>query len=313
VQDGYTLEDGSYAYEQCDDGNMTSGDGCSATCLAEVGFYCALPGEPCHDVVCGDGNQETYVIANDGSGAPGSGGSFGAGGSSATGGSAGAGGSPYAVYAYEGCDDGNTTSGDGCDAGCEIETGYICDMPGAPCRQPTCGDGFVDYIPGTGGAGGSGGIGAGGEPTTGGTSGTAGTATAGAGGTGGSTYGTYEECDDANGTPGDGCSASCTLEPGYSCPEAGLPCKLAVCGDGIVDYPAEDCDDGSGEPSGYCVDCHYSFPGSGGTGAGGMFGGSGTGGSGGSAGSAGTAGSSSGSGGRFGGGFTMGSGGFSGG
>jgi len=36
------------AGEQCDDGNTTSGDGCSATCLIEAGFTCtpAIAGDP---------------------------------------------------------------------------------------------------------------------------------------------------------------------------------------------------------------------------------------------------------------------------
>ena len=33
-----------------------------------------------------------------------------------------------------------------------------------------------------------------------------------------------EDCDDANTDPGDGCSASCQLEAGYTCPVPGQPC-----------------------------------------------------------------------------------------
>src|SRR5690606_37713638 len=32
-----------------------------------------------------------------------------------------------------------------------------------------------------------------------------------------------EECDDANLTSGDGCSAACTIEPGYTCTDFTLP------------------------------------------------------------------------------------------
>lgn len=40
--------------EACDDANELGGDGCDATCAAvEVGFACALPGDPCTEV-CGD-------------------------------------------------------------------------------------------------------------------------------------------------------------------------------------------------------------------------------------------------------------------
>lgn len=52
-----------------------------------------------------------------------------------------------------------------------------------------------------------------------------------------------EECDDGNAVSGDGCSASCKVEAGFSC--AGRPSVCtARCGDGIV-TPAEKCDDGN--------------------------------------------------------------------
>jgi cysteine-rich repeat protein len=62
--------------EQCDDGNTTSGDGCSSTCQTEE------PPPPPPPCCCGDG------VINGG----------------------------------ETCDDGNTTSGDGCSATCQTET-----------------------------------------------------------------------------------------------------------------------------------------------------------------------------------------------
>ncbi len=76
---------------------------------------------------------------------------------------------------FEFCEDGNTASGDGCNANCEVETGYNCIIPsmGSPsvCHLKGCGDGVVD------------------------------TAAA-----------TPEECDDLNTTSGDRCSSTCTLE-----------------------------------------------------------------------------------------------------
>jgi len=39
----------------------------------------------------------------------------------------------------EGCDDGNTTPGDGCTEACKLESGWSCLAPGVRC-QPTCGD-----------------------------------------------------------------------------------------------------------------------------------------------------------------------------
>jgi cysteine-rich repeat protein len=52
-----------------------------------------------------------------------------------------------------------------------------------------------------------------------------------------------ETCDDGNANPGDGCSAACQLEPGFSC--TGTPTVCAsICNDGIV-VAGEACDDGN--------------------------------------------------------------------
>ncbi len=123
------------------------------------------------------------------------------------------------VQPGEGCDDGNLTSGDGCDGRClSDETcgngyrdpGEACDAgaanadtPDATCRTtclgPACGDGVTD--PGRG-----------------------------------------ETCDDGNQVPGDGCTFACIVES---------------CGNGIVDFFAgEQCDDGeaanSDAPDAHC-------------------------------------------------------------
>jgi len=51
-----------------------------------------------------------------------------------------------------------------------------------------------------------------------------------------------EDCDDGGSAAGDGCSASCAIEPGWDC--AGVPSTCATtCGDGLV-AGAEGCDDG---------------------------------------------------------------------
>ncbi len=52
-----------------------------------------------------------------------------------------------------------------------------------------------------------------------------------------------EACDDGNRDNDDGCSAACTIEPGWSCPSAGMPCEQ-LCGNGAVDE-GEACDDGN--------------------------------------------------------------------
>lgn len=51
-----------------------------------------------------------------------------------------------------------------------------------------------------------------------------------------------EECDDGNTLPGDGCSATCTIEPGWTCSGEPSSCG-ASCGDGLV-TGSETCDDG---------------------------------------------------------------------
>ena len=92
------------AGEQCDDGNATSGDGCSATCQIEKGYTCATPGADCVAAACGDG-----IVAGD-----------------------------------EDCDDGNAKDGDGCSALCTFEPGYKCPTPGAACTATVCGDGVKE-------------------------------------------------------------------------------------------------------------------------------------------------------------------------
>ncbi|HRI65721.1 MAG TPA: DUF4215 domain-containing protein, partial [Polyangium sp.] len=51
-----------------------------------------------------------------------------------------------------------------------------------------------------------------------------------------------EACDDTNTTAGDGCSATCTVEPGYRCTGSPSTCVPLVCGDGILSG-TEECDD----------------------------------------------------------------------
>ncbi len=97
--------------EECDDGNDAGGDGCNSFCQLEVGCGNGLLdyGEECDDdnIVSGDGCSETCV---DESGAPTCGNGF--------------------MEVPEDCDDGNITDGDGCDSECQLESG--------------CGDGVVD-------------------------------------------------------------------------------------------------------------------------------------------------------------------------
>jgi fibro-slime domain-containing protein len=146
--------------EGCDDGNTMSGDGCSSTCHEESGFKCLVAGAPCVKIIaCGDGTIQPPEV----------------------------------------CDDGNTRPGDGCDGTCRPEPGFTCTTPGQPCTSTSvCGDGLK-----TG----------------------------------------SEKCDDGNANAGDGCNA-CLVEDGWTCPSAGGRC-IATCGDGKVIAGREQCDLGA--------------------------------------------------------------------
>jgi fibro-slime domain-containing protein len=250
--------------ENCDDGNGNSGDGCSATCVVESGFTCPVPGRACKAAPrCGDGvvNVTLGEKCDDGNTSDGDGCSAdcktkqtgcicqpgklcqcpvvacGNG----------------KVEGTEACDDGNQNDGDGCSSTCTtIETGYDCPFSNAPC-VPSCGDGIVlapmeqcdpavsvtnmaqacsstcRWNPGWACVG---------NPPT-----SCHATTCGDGNREGS-----EACDDGNTTPGDGCSATCRIEP--SCSAATGTCT-SICGDGIV-MPAQP--DGAILPGGGCDD-----------------------------------------------------------
>lgn len=59
-----------------------------------------------------------------------------------------------------------------------------------------------------------------------------------------------EACDDGGVTAGDGCSALCALEPGWTCSGAPSACNT-VCGDGIT-AGSEECDDGNASNADAC-------------------------------------------------------------
>lgn len=67
-----------------------------------------------------------------------------------------------------------------------------------------------------------------------------------------------EQCDDGNVVDvGDGCTASCTVEPGWACtqPAAAPSTCQQTCGDGTVQGPGEQCDDRNLENRDDCVSC----------------------------------------------------------
>lgn len=202
--------------EECDDGNTTSGDGCSAACRVETDWACPNVGQPCiSTVVCGDGRISGTEVCDDGNTISGDGCSStcqlepgwtcpvldAACVAKACG--------DGIVAGSEQCDDGNTISGDGCSSTCQIEPGYACGPDqwhptalSSQCYQTVCGDGHKE---GT------------------------------------------EQCDDGNLLPFDGCSPTCTNEPkcGYPNDDPTQPYQcFSVCGDGIK-MPDEECDDGN--------------------------------------------------------------------
>lgn len=146
------------------------------------------------------------------------------------------------VFPTEGCDDGNTSTGDGCTPSCTVESGWTCSGSPSVC-VPICGDGRV--LPGEGcddantisGDGCSAvcvvepGYTCVGEPSD-------CFATCGDG-----QIANVEGCDDGNTASGDGCDPTCMIEPGWSCTGQPSVCTPG-CGDGIV-AGSEGCDDGN--------------------------------------------------------------------
>jgi fibro-slime domain-containing protein len=204
--------------EQCDDGNTASGDGCSATCRLEQGWTCPTPGMACKPLqYCGDGIVQTSL--------------------------------------GEQCDDGNAIPGDGCSGVCKIEPGYACPTAGSPCvRIWVCGNGKVD--PGEACDDGNTTSGDGCSSTCTVEPGYTCPNVSGSGGPcvkakvntcGDGILAGTEQCDDGNTNSGDGCSSTCTAEPGYTCPTPGSACnKIEFCGDGVVNLDlGEHCDDGN--------------------------------------------------------------------
>lgn len=119
------------AGETCDDGNRSSGDGCSDICRTEAGYTCA--GAPSACVPCGNGGIEGSESCDDGNQISGDGCSdlcsveagficTGAPSECSIPPSCGDG----IIGGGEMCDDGNGASDDGCSAACVVETGYAC-------------------------------------------------------------------------------------------------------------------------------------------------------------------------------------------
>jgi cysteine-rich repeat protein len=272
--------DGAIEDEQCDDGNIKDGDGCSATCATEPGFMCNGAPSICVPV-CGDGAIAGKEVCDDGGTTAGDGcdascapetGWVCTGEPSVCNQTC----SNGTIDTGEECDDANAFDADGCSASCRIEGGYSCSGTPSVCTPlASCGDGAIDQgeecdddnaVDGDGCTRGcqiEGGWTCTGMPSV--CEQTCGNGSMDAGeqcddgdrvdGDGcsadcqiepgfdcgdGLIRGT-EVCDDNNPNPGDGCSARCTVEPGYICTDE--PSECTQCGNGAVD-PGEFCDGG---------------------------------------------------------------------
>lgn len=178
-------------YNQCDDGNLDSEDGCDGDCNVETGWMC-IGGKPrgaqptvdwCSEI-CGDGVNRGWHTCDDGNLEDGDGCSANC--ITEVGFQCTGGGKETTDVCTEPCgdginagllpcDDSNLLDGDGCSSTCQIETGWLC-SGGSPTGPDTCyeicGDGLD--------------------------------------------LGEYG-CDDGNLIDGDGCDQYCYIEPGYFC------------------------------------------------------------------------------------------------
>ncbi len=205
------------AGEQCDDGQLRNGDGCTSQCRIEPGYLCSGrpskctqvptcgnrvrdPGETCEDAntLSGDGCSSLCQIE------PG----YTCQGFVCTKPVCGNGIVDTQENSQEQCDDGNLLSGDGCSNRCAIEKNYSCTgaRPSECETVFTCGNASLE---------------------------------------------TGEQCDDGNRVTGDGCSAQCSTEAGFSCGRVyqnggyvSQCIKLYPCGNGIVEL-TDRCDDGN--------------------------------------------------------------------
>ncbi len=193
--------------ETCDDGNTTSGDGCDSNCtMTGCGNGVTTMGEACDDgnMTNGDGCDTNCTVSACGNGIRGG---------------------------MEACDDGNMTNGDGCDNNCTVSA---CGN-GIPAGMEVCDDGNMTN-----------GDGCDNNCTI--------------SGCGNGALGGMEACDDGNMMNGDGCDNNCTVSACGNGIPAGMEacddgnmmngdgcdnnCTVSACGNGI---PAgmEACDDGN--------------------------------------------------------------------
>uniref|UniRef100_A0A6B2KX99 PARP catalytic domain-containing protein n=1 Tax=Arcella intermedia TaxID=1963864 RepID=A0A6B2KX99_9EUKA len=181
-------------YEECDDGNPYSNDGCTRDCKIQPGWTCTEPGYPCYGD-CGDGVLVFSEECDDGNNVTDDGCTDDC--KVMTGWICSVPGRPCLEFCGDGkitgsevCDDYNVIPNDGCDTSCRlINPGWQCPSInatgklykfGGTCKE-ICGDGAV--------------VG-------------------------------RESCDDANLINYDGCSSNCSIEVQYWCPPSGGACSL---------------------------------------------------------------------------------------
>ena len=148
----------------------------------------------------------------------------------------------YIDVVGEACDDGNTTSGDGCDSSCQVQAGYSCAGTPSLCTA-NCGNGVLDAGETCDDGNSSSGDGCSSACQI--ESGYSCTGTPSVCGLtcGNGVLDAGETCDDGNTTSADGCSSTCQVESGYSCNGTPSVCGL-TCGNGVINT-GEACDDGN--------------------------------------------------------------------
>ncbi|MEZ4452414.1 MAG: DUF4215 domain-containing protein [Nannocystaceae bacterium] len=209
--------------EECDDGNVMDGDGCSALCVLE---FCGDSVVNNNDELCDDGNDDNTDECVDGCALASCGDGF--------------------VHdGVESCDDGNDVDDDECTNTCALpscgdqimQAGEECDDGNADntdacletCVSATCGDGFVQD-----------GVEACDDGNADNTDACIDTCAAASCGDGYIQDG-VESCDDGNGDDTDSCLSTC---------------EVASCGDGFVYAGIEACDDGNTVDDDECTnDC----------------------------------------------------------
>ncbi|HKP56430.1 MAG TPA: DUF4215 domain-containing protein [Polyangiales bacterium] len=231
--------------EACDDGNTSSGDGCSADCrTVERTFTCGEPNQPCTST-CPNGALDPTEECDDGNSANDDGCSSAC--EVEDGWGCARPGVPCVPLAT--CGNGVLERGEACDSGsssdpgcveCKIQDGYWCTTPGQACMPKVCGNGM--RTPGEDCDDGNKEDGDGCSKSCKIESGFRCTGSSCVPVCGDGQIKGRETCEDGNNTAGDGCSAGCVTEPGYNCKV--LPCKPAVCGNAEIEG-GEGCDDGN--------------------------------------------------------------------